>query len=189
MNTGKQTLDINDLIREWFNPNYILRYLKSMRYTAFLVNSNDMNLVEKLHCIIHKIRYQKLGLKLGFTIGVNSFGYGLVIPHHGTIVINSDTIAGNYCVLHTCTCIGGKGKRISNGLYMSTGSQIMGGNIELGDNISIAANSMVNISFKESGLLLVGNPAQLKRFRKAWYLEDGDRYYARVKLVEAIRNK
>lgn len=37
--------------------------------------------------IYYKWRYRKLGLKLGFSIGYKCFGYGLVIPHYGTIVV------------------------------------------------------------------------------------------------------
>ena len=42
---------------------------------------------------------------------LNSLGYGAVIPHYGTIVVNGDARLGNYCVLHTSTCIAGGGGR------------------------------------------------------------------------------
>lgn len=41
----------------------------------------------------------KLGVKCGFSIGQNSLGYGVVIPHYGTIAINSETRIGNYAVI------------------------------------------------------------------------------------------
>ena len=51
----------------------------------------------------YKYRFRKLGMKLGFTISENVFGYGLVIPHYGTIVVGSGNRVGNYAVLHTST--------------------------------------------------------------------------------------
>ena len=51
------------------------------------------------------------------------FGYGLVIPHYGTIVVNGGVRAGNYCVLHTSTCIGGSDKVIGGGLYLAAGAK------------------------------------------------------------------
>lgn len=60
------------------------------------------------------------GMKLGFTIAENVFGYGLVIPHYGTIVVGSGNRIGNYAVLHTSTCITAGKKNIGDGLYLST---------------------------------------------------------------------
>lgn len=42
-------------------------------------------------------------MKLGFSIGCNVFGYRLVIPHYGTIVVNNEVRAGiilSYIPLH-----------------------------------------------------------------------------------------
>lgn len=61
---------------------------------------------------------------MGITIVYNVFGYGLVIPHYGTIVVGESNNIGNYAVLHTSTCISSNGKIIGNGLYLSTGAKI-----------------------------------------------------------------
>lgn len=60
-----------------------------------------------------------MGIKLGFSIGYDVFGYGLHIPHYGTIVVNGICKIGNYAVLHTSTCIGGAGKVIGDGKLYS----------------------------------------------------------------------
>lgn len=65
------------------------------------------------------------GMKLGFTIAENVFGYGLVIPHYGTIVVGSGNRIGNYAVLHTSTCITAGKKNIGDGLYLSTGAKVL----------------------------------------------------------------
>lgn len=82
-------------------------------------------------------------LKLGFSIARNVFGYGLVIPHYGTIVVGSGNIIGNYCVLHTSTCITAGNKRIGNGFYCSTGAKILD-DVVIGDNVTVGANAVVN---------------------------------------------
>lgn len=128
-----------------------------------------------------------LGERLGFSISSSVFGYGLVIPHYGTIVVGNDNEIGKFAVLHTSTCITAKGKKIGDGLYLSTGS-ILTNEITLGDNVSVAANSLVNKSFG-SNLLLVGSPVQVKASSEAWYVRDGERFSEKVKSVERLREK
>lgn len=111
--------------------------------------------------LINKIRFKKLSLKLGFSIGPNVFGYGLVIPHWGTIVVGDSNRIGNYCVLHTSTCITDNKKEIGDALYVSAGS-IITSKITLGNNVSIGAKSLVNKSFNNENILLTGSPASIK---------------------------
>ena len=106
------------------------------------------------------------GMKLGFTIAENVFGYGLVIPHYGTIVVGSGNHIGNYAVLHTSTCVTAGNKIIGDGMYLSTGAKVLG-DIELGNFTTIGANAVVNKS-EESNCLLVGIPAEKKRYEDTW---------------------
>ncbi|MBT2163551.1 LbetaH domain-containing protein [Zobellia barbeyronii] len=177
---------IKERLQNIVSPNDILKYLKAMRTVAYCVNSKK----KKTFLYYYNLRvFNKLGAKLGFSIGYNVFGYGLLIPHYGTIVINSGTSAGNFCVLHTSTCIGGSGKRIGNGLYLASGAQIMGGNVELGNNVSISASSMVNKSFKESNILLAGLPATLRKESLPWYKRDGETYETRIERIKELRKE
>ena len=101
-------------------------------------------------------KFRKLGRQLGFSIGNKCFGYGLVIPHYGTIVVGGDVRCGNYCVLHTCVCITNeKGKTIGDALYASSGSKI-NKLIHLGNNVKICSNSVVNKSFACDNIVLGG---------------------------------
>ena len=112
------------------------------------------------------------------------FGYGLLIPHYGTIVINGEARVGNYAVLHTCTNIAGR-KFIGDGLYLSTGCQIVG-DVTLGNNISVGANSLVNRSFDDN-VLIGGVPAKiLKKDYPQWYVRDGEKYVNKVQQVELL---
>ena len=65
----------------------------------------------------------------------------------------------------------------------------MGSNIKLGDNISVASNSLVNKSISTSNVLLVGTPAIIKSDAKAWYERDGVRYEKRIEKIEKLRLK
>lgn len=135
--------------------------------------------------LFHTIRYRRLGVRLGFTIGINTLGYGAIIPHYGTIVVGTSNRLGNYPVLHTSTCITDNGIDIGDALYLSTGS-IITSKLLLGDNVSIGANSLVNKSY-ESNMLLVGSPAIKKRESEAWYIRDGEKFRARVQKIETIK--
>lgn len=55
--------------------------------------------------------------------------YGLVIPHHDTIVVGNTNRIGPYAVLHTSTCITGTGRKIGKGLSLSIGAKITVGEV------------------------------------------------------------
>ena len=52
-----------------------------------------------------------IGNKLGVLIPPNTFGKGLQIMHHGSIIVNPDVRVGDYCVLHGNNCIGNNEKK------------------------------------------------------------------------------
>lgn len=171
------------------SQNVILDYLRYMRKVSYYKSKKCRRLsFDYLRCLYAGYKYRNLGLKLGFSIGYDVFGYGLLIPHYGTIVVNSNVRVGNYAVLHTCTCIGGSNKIMGDGLYLSTGSQIMG-NLTLGNNVSVSAHSLVNKSFGDN-VLLVGSPALVKvENYSSWYDRYGDIYKQRVLKVEKLKRE
>ncbi len=134
------------------------------------------------------MKYRNLGFKLGFSIGVNSVGYGVVIPHYGTIVVNPECRIGNFAVFHTCTCIGGNNKTIGDNFYLGTGSQVMKP-LTLGDNVQVAAHSLCNKSFGD-GVLLAGSPAAVvKSGLRPWYIEQNSYYAGRVAKIEKMKKE
>ena len=137
---------------------------------------------------INKLRFFRLSRKLGFSIGYNSCDYGLVIPHHGTIVVGNTNQIGPYAVLHTSTCITDTGRTIGKGLSLSTGAKITGGET-LGEHVVVAANSVVTKSFPEGNILLVGMPATIKCNLPQWSSSlEGERK-RRVEAVENLKKK
>ena len=169
-----------ELIKNIISPDYILMYLRYMRLASYY--SRTSSIIRHWY----NNRFYKLGVKLGFTIGYDVFGYGLVIPHYGTIVVNSNVRAGNYCVLHTSTCIAGGGEVLSDYLYLSSGAVIVKG-VELGPNVSIAANSLVNSSFPQGNVVLAGSPATIVKNGMCWVERDGDIFVSRRNSVEQLK--
>lgn len=157
-------------IKDFFFPNYKWHYLICMRKACYYSNFPTMSL-GGVKFLYYKSRFKRLGLKLGFSVGYKSFGYGLVIPHYGTIVVGEDNRCGNYCVLHTSVCISGEGggKQIGDALYASSGCRINKA-IKLGNNVQICSNSVVNKSFVDNNIVLGGMPATIKKTDvKSWY--------------------
>ena len=141
---------------------------------------------DRLRFIFYYRKYCRLGIKLGYSIGYDVFGYGLKLPHYGTIVIGGNNRIGNYAVLHTSTCVTDNTHTIGDGLYLSTGAIITcGGN--MGSGISICANSLVNKYIEGDYLLVGGTPAYRIRETPIWYVRDG--YESRVNKVEYLKKK
>ena len=170
--------NIKTMLKETFvlggGKSVIIRYLRHLRRYAYFYNTHKRMLsFNSVMMVWERYRLNKLAVKLGFSIGQNSLGYGVVIPHYGTIVVNQDARIGNYAVLHTCTCVAGGYKTIGDGFYLSTGSQVVG-SINLGDGVTVAAHSLVNKSYG-TNVLLAGAPAVVKRDNyPVWYEQERD---------------
>lgn len=143
----------------------IWKYEILMRKLAYLINCKD-NFMYKPITLITRLRYEKLGMKLGFSIGINSFGPGLNIAHYGTIVVNGNARIGSNCWIYPGANIGantGGPKDVPNigdNVYIGPGAKLFG-NINIADNISIGANAVVTKSFTTSGITIAGVPAKI----------------------------
>lgn len=92
------------------------------------------------------------------------FGKGLQIYHHGSIIVNGKARVGENCQLHGNNCIGNNGKTwgapvIGNNVDIGFGAVIIG-EIELADDIKVAAGAVVVKSCTVSGTTLAGVPAK-----------------------------
>lgn len=109
------------------------------------------------------LRFRQLSAKLGFTIPINVFGPGLIIMHRGTIIVTPNARVGANCKINADVQIGpgrdGGAPRIGDNCYIGPGAKIFG-NITLGNNIRIGANAVVNKTFSDDNILLVGIPAK-----------------------------
>lgn len=180
MNRGTFKLSFKERLKRLFVPDTIMQYLISLRYyDRYISGGGKFNPFYYYHIR----RYHRLGERLGFTIGVDSLGFGVVIPHYGTIVIGPSNRIGNFAVLHTSICITDHGSIIGDGFYCSTGAKIVS-QMKLGDNITIGANSVVNrIESNVNNSMIAGIPAKVIKDSKVWYDRDGAEYQRRVKCV------
>lgn len=192
MNRRNFKLGVKERLKNLIFPDYVMMYLKSMRYIDYYTNSVRRNRLLSLILlpvfIHHRRRWRQLGYKLGFSIGWGVLGPGVVIPHNGTIVIGGDNRIGKYAVLQSSICIQGTPPhRIGAGLYMGTGAKIIG-RCDLGDYVSVGANAVVTKTFGNN-CLVAGLPAEIKKEELPWYDRDGAEYRWQVDQVEKLRTE
>lgn len=160
---GIKRHSIGSKIRTIFLPNRILRFQILMRRCEYYTNAKK-SLLNKLILAFLRIRYDRLSLRLGFSIPLNVFGPGLSIAHYGTIVVSAYARVGANCRIHPSTCIGASGGTnapvIGDNVYIGPGAKIYG-KIKLGNNIAVGANATVGDSFEEDNILIGGVPAKI----------------------------
>jgi len=161
ISTGTSNLFYNYL-RTLNNP--IGRFLLLLRTCEYLKNCKPFILLNPIFYVPIKYLKIKQGIKLGFTIPENVVDEGLQLPHYGTIVINGNARLGKHCRIHVCVNIGASGgsmkaPQIGNYVYIAPGAKIYG-DIQIADNIAIAANAAVSKSFSTPNKLIGGIPAK-----------------------------
>lgn len=137
----------------------VWKFQRLMRKVEYINNCKGLFFKPYLYFLMY--RYRKMSIRLGFTIPINCFGYGLRIAHYGTIIINPKVKIGNHCIIHASTNIGGTREfvpKIGNRVYIAPGAKLFGA-ISIADGIKIGANSVVNKSFDEPNITIVGAPA------------------------------
>ena len=184
MNRGTTKPSLSRRLMNVFCGDDIMRYLKAMRKYSYYKSKNIITPPLLYNWFV----FNRLGKKLGFSIGPDTLGYGVVIPHYGTIVVGPSNKIGNYAVLHTSTCITDNCKEIGDGLYLSTGAKVTS-KLILGNNISIGANSVVNKSFIADNIMIAGVPAYIIKDMSAWYIRDGITFQKRVNAVEELKRE
>ena len=142
----------------------IYKYTKYLRKQEYYSNSSKGNKFKILLHLFYQRRKNISGNRLGILIEENSFGKGLNIYHHGTVIVNPNARIGENCKLHGNNCIGNNGKTddvpvLGDNIDVGFGASIIGG-VRLADNIKIGANAVVTKSFDEEGITLVGIPAK-----------------------------
>lgn len=146
------------------DPQYLLKkYKYHLRKEEYYLNNPSK--IHTAFMLYHMRKKNILGNKLGILIPPNTFGKGLMIMHHGSIIVNPNARVGEHCILHGNNCIGNNGKteaapQVGNNFDLGFGASVIG-DVKLGDNIIVGANAIVNKSFGSS-FVLVGVPAKQK---------------------------
>ncbi len=154
---------LKEAVKALLLPDPIWAFQKALRKLEYYKNCKK-GLLSTIYLFFVVKRYRRLSLKLGFTIPINVFGPGLSIAHYGTIVINDRTKVGANCRLHAGVNIGAslgslKAPVLGDNCYIGPGAKLFG-DIYLADGIAIGANAVVNKSFSEPHICIVGVPAK-----------------------------
>lgn len=144
--------------------NDIWRFLRALRFAEYIHNTKQGS-HWKLFKLFTKYRYKSIGKKLGYSIPMNVFGPGLMLPHFGNIVVSSHSQVGENCKIHVGVNIGAAYNKpkdapiLGNNCYIAPGAKLFGA-IKLGNNVKIGANAVVNKSFDDDDITLLGVPAK-----------------------------
>jgi len=111
-----------------------------------------------------KYRFNKLSVKLGFSIPINTIKEGLSIAHYGNIVINGNCKIGKNCRIQEGVTIGAtNGQKlapvIGDSVFIGSGAKIIG-DIKIEDDVAIGAGSVVVKSINTKGITVAGVPAK-----------------------------
>ena len=142
----------------------IWQYEILLRKTEYFKNYKKDPLSKAIAVWLH-YRLRKKGRKLcGFHIPPNAFEEGLSIAHWGPIVVHPSAHIGKNCRIHQCVTIGAtngqnEAATIGDNVFIGPCSSIIG-NITIGSDIAIGANSVVTKSFTDNGITIAGTPAK-----------------------------
>ena len=146
----------------------VFRYTVLLRLNEYLLNTKKFFLIRG----VPLFWYRRLGVRLGFSIPLNVFNYGLGIVHYGLLIVNTDARIGKNCRIHAGVNIGGSAgfkkegdtKRyaptIGDNTYIGPGAKLFGP-IKIGNNCVIGANAVVNKSYVENNITIGGIPAKV----------------------------
>lgn len=143
-------------------PNPIEKFMKTLRKTEYLDYKKKHNLLWWPLYLVYKHKFQRISIKCGFEIPLNSLGYGCRIGHRCGIIISGSTHIGNYCCLYRATFADGHPKQIGNNVFIGT-NVVVCKETNIADGCSISAMSLVNKSIDEPCQLWGGVPAKSLR--------------------------
>ncbi|MEJ6066191.1 hypothetical protein MT378_00345 [Psychrobacter sp. 16-Bac2893] len=145
--------------------NPVIRFQISLRAYELLINRKSVLRLP------FKIYFNRLSIRLGFSIPPNVFDHGLCIVHYGNIVVNPNAKIGKNCRVHVGVNIGGKAgfykpdiaktlcPTIGDDCYIGPGAKIFGP-VNIADGCSIGANAVVTKSCDIVDSILLGIPAK-----------------------------
>ena len=87
----------------------IYEYIKCLRHDEFYSNIKKASAWIKIKKAYYRRKHNILGIKLGISIPINTFGKGLLIYHSQGIIVHRDSRNGDFCKLHGFNCIGNNG--------------------------------------------------------------------------------
>ena len=141
----------------------VWKFQLTMRKCSYYKTKSKTNRLYFIPFCFYRYIYQRLSMKLVFTIPHSVFGKGLSIAHRGTIVVSCNAVIGKNCRIHTCVNIGVSGKsaapKIGDNVYIGPGVKIAG-DITIADGVCLGAGAVVVKSITEPNTTWGGVPAK-----------------------------
>ena len=120
----------------------------------------------RIYNLLAKFNLKKLARLWSIVVGFDgplNLAPGLILPHPYAVVIHSNAVIGSDCIFYQSVTIGadkvGQVPTIGNRVTIYAGSVLIG-NIYVGDDSVIGANSFVNIDVPKNSTAF-GNPARI----------------------------
>lgn len=141
----------------------LYQYVRYLRKTEYHYN----NRAKGIHKVLYAFYRRKkniLGRQLGIEMWENTFDAGLKMWHAGNIVVNGHSRVGKNCIFHGDNCIGNNGKssscpRVGDNVRLGVGAKIIG-DVEIANNVTVAAGAVVIESCLTEHAVLAGIPAK-----------------------------
>lgn len=153
----------------WYgNDSYrFLRYMQALRRYEYELNCSPGPFC-KLTRGSAKLRWHRLGAKYNVNINPNVVGYGFRVPHLvGGIIINCRSV-GSFCTANAGVVVGNNSKgelaMIGNNVDLTVGCKVIGG-VHIGDNVTVAPNSVV-VKDVPANAIVSGIPATILKMKE-----------------------
>lgn len=147
------------------------KYVVLYRKTQYYKYVSEKRKTALLQYVYYTFRKNCLGNKLGFYIPATAdIGPGLIIYHHGNIIINGNVTIGRGCKLHGSNCIGNGGTNqktpcIGDNVDFGFGSSVVGG-VKIANGTVIGAGAVVVKDQNMENATIMGIPAKAKEMDK-----------------------
>lgn len=165
--TDKKAYKCKNWLSDCYN-HLVCHYVKLFRKTVitsrkYIYYREHGGIINKILMVWYQRRFHLLSRKSHVNIQ-GKFGKGLKVWHEN-VIVNKYATLGDNVQFHGNNCVGNNGNdikkcpKIGNNVDVGFGATIIG-DIEIADDIIIGANSLVNKSFTEKGIVIAGVPAR-----------------------------
>lgn len=142
----------------------LVRYLRKYEYTL----NTSKSFISRIFLLWRKFRFKRLCYKYKIFLSPNTIGYGFRIIHFGGGVIVNCKKMGNYCGVTTGVVIGNKDSQearptIGDNCSFTLGCKVIG-NITIGNNVTVAPNSVV-VKDVSDNAIVTGIPAHVLKYK------------------------
>lgn len=154
-------------LKALLSRNTTIGLLVHFRICHYFAELGRKNVLQKLIHAVCYVRFRNLQNRCGVELNQHTqIGYGLRLPHKGTIVIHPQAIIGNNCEIMQGVTIGNNILKdrdavahIGDEVLMCAGAKIIGG-VKIEDTVIIGANAVVNKDVKTHAIV-GGVPAKV----------------------------